>query len=631
MLGDDGPFVRRIPGFAVRPAQLEMARRIEETITHRGTLIAESGTGTGKTFAYLVPALLSGKRTLVSTGTRHLQDQLVRRDLKQVREALALPVRATVLKGRANYLCLERYEHRAALLPGDLRALRRDLARVERWRHTTRTGDIGEADVPEDSPVWPALTSTVDNCLGAKCAHFDACFVNRARREAAQADVLVVNHHLFCADLALKEDGFGQLLPGFEVFIFDEAHQLPQVASNQLGTTVSGRQLADLARDVRAAELAEKSGAAGLDRAAHGVELAAATLRETLGQGEARLDWAQAQQRPAFVTASAGVTTALDALAEALKPAAPAGERLARAHQRALELAERWTRLCDARDGSWVRWLELTSKSFTVNQSPLDTGAVLRGHLGGAGKAWIFTSATLAVGGAFDHFAARIGVGEVDTAIWDSPFDFRRQTLLYLPPDMPDPLAPDYTARVVGTALPVLAASAGRAFLLFTSHRALKEAYRLMAETAGYTWLVQGSAPRHELLERFRREPRAVLLGTASFWEGVDVRGPALSCVIIDKLPFAAPDDPLLRARLKAAEEAGGNPFMELQVPAAVLALKQGAGRLIRDAHDRGVLVICDPRLTTRGYGRRFLDSLPPMPRTRRLADVESFFAAGNP
>jgi ATP-dependent DNA helicase DinG len=627
-LGAAGPLARRVPGFQARAGQQDMAATIERTLTTESVLVAESGTGTGKTFAYLVPALLSGKRVLISTGTRHLQDQLFHRDLPMVRDALAVPVKVALLKGRSNYLCLHRLERAAGELRPARRADHELLARIRDWASRTRRGDISElAEVAEDADLWPHVTSTAENCLGSGCDRYDRCYVNQARREALVADLLVVNHHLFFADLALKEEGFGQLLPGVQAVIFDEAHQLPEIASNFFGLHLSGHQLVNLSRDTVAEEIKEQSAVAGLTTAAARVEKAVADLRLALGGDPQRAAWAVLQTRPGVGTALAELRERLTDLTNLLDQAAAKGNGLANCFRRASGCLDRLMLLSDNPPPEFIPWFETSARNFQLRLTPMDVATPFRARLAEQPRAWIFTSATLAIDGRFDHFRAQLGLDEAETAVWESPFDYARQALLYLPPGLPDPSAPDYTERVLSAALPVLAASRGRAFLLFTSHRALRFAADWMAGRLAFPLLVQGSAPRPELLERFRTLGNAVLLGTGSFWEGVDVRGEALSSVIIDKLPFAAPDDPVLAARAAAMEEAGLNPFRDYQLPNAVIALKQGAGRLIRDVHDRGVLMLCDPRLLTKGYGKTFLASLPPLPRTRELAAVQAFFA----
>jgi ATP-dependent DNA helicase DinG len=626
ILGADGPFAALLPGFRARAGQCELAARIETAIADHAVFVAESGTGTGKTFAYLVPALLSGKKVLVSTGTKNLQDQLFRRDLPIVRDAVKVPVTTALLKGRANYLCRHRFEQLAAEGTAS-RRIATDLVRLREWAGRTRSGDIGELDdIPEDADIWPLVTSTPDNCLGGDCPEFEKCHVNRARREALGADVLVVNHHLFFADLALKEEGFGQLLPGVEVVVFDEAHQLPDIATNFFGISLSGHQLVGLCRDAIAEELKEKSGIVEIRPAAAKLEKAVADFRLAFGIEPRRDAWVRIAGSKPVQAALETLRATLADFGAVLDLAAPTGQGLAGCARRASELLDRLLLITGQDSDERVEWFETSARGFSLSSTPLDIAVPFRQHVTPE-KAWVFTSATLAVNGDFAHFQSQLGLDQAETGYWESPFDYAHRTLLYLPSGLPEPAAPDYTERVVRAALPVLDASGGRAFLLFTSHRALKLAAELLQDRVPYPLLVQGTLPRAELLERFRALGNAVLLGTSSFWEGVDVRGEALSCVIIDKLPFATPDDPVLRARGAAMERSGRSPFMEHQLPEAVIALKQGVGRLIRDENDRGVMVLCDPRLLSKGYGRVFLRSLPPMPQSREISAVQSFFA----
>ncbi len=625
ILGQDGPFGRLLPGFVPRAGQQDMASRIEEAIAHDGILVAESGTGTGKTFAYLVPALLSGRKTLISTGTRHLQDQLFRRDLPVVLEALQVPVTTALLKGRANYLCLHRLDVLEA--EGTGKRLASQTASVRRWSQRTRSGDIAElGELPEDAEVWPLVTSTTENCLGSQCGSFEDCHVLRARREAMAADLVVVNHHLFFADMALREEGFGSLLPGAEAIIFDEAHQLPEIASLFFSQSLTGAQLRGLARDVRSEHVREQSGIDELMPASDRLEKAVSDFRLALGEEPRRAAWSALDGNAPFRDAVTVLDENLRHLGNLLERAAPRGEGLAGCARRASTLLDRLLQITQAPSGEVVTWFETTPRGFGVHLTPLDTATPFRARLEEEPRAWIFTSATLSVNGRFDHFQSQLGLDTADTGVWESPFDYAGQSLLYLPTGFPEPASPEYVSNVVDLACEIVGASRGRAFLLFTSHRALRQAATLLADRISYPLLIQGQAPRAELLARFREIGNAVLLGTGSFWEGVDVRGETLSCVIIDKLPFATPDDPVFQARAAAMEEAGGKPFMDFQLPAAVLALKQGAGRLIRDTTDRGVLVLCDPRLLSKGYGKAFLASLPPMRRTWELDDIRAFF-----
>lgn len=603
-----------------------MAEHIENVLHDGGVFVAESGTGTGKTLAYLVPAILSGKKVLISTGTKHLQDQIFHRDLPMVRDALSKPVTTALLKGRSNYLCLHRLES-LELGGGQAdKALRQHYRDVNEWAHTTRTGDIGEANaVPEDAMIWPHVTSTAENCLGSKCPQFEDCYVRKARKSALDADVLVVNHHLFFADLVLKDEGFGRLLPGVEAIIFDEAHQMPEIASVFFGRAVSRKQIENLSRDVLAEELKEKSGVKGLRSSLDKLNRAAAELRLQFGGDGSRGSWEEVSGKKIH-TALDNLFDTLAATTEHLAAASAAGDGLESCFRRAQELLDRLDVFKEGGGGEHVRWFEMFRHGFTLSTTPLDVSRPFLERADLEEHGWIFTSATLTINGNFSHFLSQFGLVEAETHQWPSPFDFENNTLMYFPQGLPNPNESSYTEKVVAAALPVLKASRGRAFMLFTSYRALNIAASLLADKIDYPLLVQGSAPKQELLQQFHEHGDAILLGTASFWEGVDVRGDALSCVIIDKLPFAAPDDPVLRARGRVLEQQGRNAFMEHQVPQAVITLKQGAGRLIRDVADSGVLMLCDPRLLSKGYGKIFLGSLPPMPKTRELNDVNEFF-----
>ena len=634
LLGTDGPFARELPNFAPRIAQQQMADAVANAITERDTLIAEAGTGTGKTFAYLVPALLAGERVIISTGTKALQDQLYFRDLPRVRSVLGSRVKASLLKGRANYLCLYRLDQTVREGATFDRAQATQLAAVRTWSARTRFGDRMElAEVPEESPLWPRVTSTPENCLGVECAFFDDCHVVRARREAQEADVVVVNHHLLFADLALKQEGFGEILPGAQAFILDEAHQVPELAGQFFSLSVSARQLTELARDALA-ECAGVTGAIGLLlEPVDALQGALKTLRLALDPLPPRGAFHELTARRDVREGLHDLCELTDTLAELLASQADRSRGMANLHERAAMLADRLRRIVEASDAGDndaapdVRWYEIFPRGFALYATPLDLATPLRAMRERTGAAWIYTSATLSVGGDFGHFARQLGLDDPRTLSLESPFDYARQALCYQPAGLPDPGARDYTERVIDAVLPVLEASHGRAFLLFTSHRALRRAADLLQAKASWPLFVQGTSPRNRLLEDFRASGHGVLLGAASFWEGVDVAGEALSVVVIDKLPFAAPDDPVLTARLDALQQSGINPFMGWQVPSAVIALKQGAGRLIRDVHDRGVLMLCDPRLVSKGYGRLFMASLPKMPRTRELGEVQSFFA----
>ncbi len=626
MLGAEGPFASLLPGFSARSVQQQMAGQVAEALDNDGTLVCEAGTGTGKTFAYLVPALLSGRRVVISTGTRNLQDQLFHRDLPTVRKALRLPVQVALLKGRANYLCVQRLK--TALEEGSgSRARQHMLLAVRSWADRTDSGDIAEmTEIPEDAFIWPQVTSTADNCLGQECPVFSECHVVRARREAQAAEVVVVNHHLFLADLALKEQGFGEVLPGHDAVIFDEAHQLPDVATHFFGRALSSRQLQDLSRDSVQAHIVEAGDVPALRECAYRVDRQARDLRLALGGSERRAGWREVEGEKAVSEALAALAAGLSDLHGQLEPAAARGPALANCLKRCETMAADLRLFEGTTDADAVTWFETHSRGFILYQTPLDISDQFNARLNARPGARIFTSATLAVRKNFAHFKAQLGIADSVDACYESPFDFARQALLYLPALALDPREAGYTETVVEASLPVLEASGGRAFMLFTSHRALKAAENLLRARADYPLLVQGEAPRAELVERFRRTARAVLLGTTSFWEGVDVRGEALSLVIIDKLPFAPPDDPVMQARIEALRRQERNAFTEQQLPEAVILLKQGVGRLIRDVTDRGVMMICDPRLRSKSYGKIFLASLPPMRRTATLGDVVQFF-----
>lgn len=626
LLGPDGPLARHIHGFAPRPQQQQLAGAVARTLAAGGVLIAEAGTGTGKTFAYLAPALLSGLKVIISTGTRNLQEQLFFKDLPLVRNALARPLHSALLKGRANYLCRYRLEQTAASRLN--RSQLTELGYIRDWARRTRSGDIAEVtEVAEGSPLWPRVTSTADNCLGQNCPLLADCLVVKARREALEADVVVVNHHLLCADLALKDEGFGEVLPGADAFIIDEAHQLPDVAGQFFGQALSSNQLLELVRDCHAEQAREAPDFTELADCADAMASAGDALARSLGLQPGRAPWPERVAVPAVAAACQRLADSLAALATALEEGAKRGPGLGNCQSRCQTLRQRLQPFLDPPDENGVYWLETRTHGFTLYLTPLDVSHAFSQRMSQYHSAWVFTSATLAVGEDFSHFSRRLGLPEASTLRLESPFDYARNALLYHPKDLPEPTAPGYNCAVLEAALPVLAASRGRAFILFTSHQALREAATYLQSRLEFPLLVQGSQPKHALLERFRQLGDAVLLGTASFWEGVDVRGEALSCVIIAKLPFASPGDPVTQARSAALRRRGGNPFMDFQLPQAVISLKQGVGRLIRDVDDRGVLMLADPRLLTRAYGRTFLASLPPMARTRSLTHVQAFFA----
>ena len=621
-----GALARALEGFVSRPSQRRMAERIAQALEQRECLLVEAGTGTGKTFAYLVPALTSGLRVLISTGTRTLQDQLYSRDIPLLAGALGRPLTTALLKGRGNYLCLAKLAGaaaQAALFEGEAPAL---MSAVRDWAATTRSGDLAEvAALGESHPLRAQLTSTREGCSGARCAEFSRCHVFAARRAALAADLVVVNHHLLLADLALKEDGYGELLPGVDVLILDEAHQLPDLAAEFFGVACSSRQFETLLADTQVELLAVKVSAGEIARLAKLVETPLRALGARLGRQERRIGWEELEADARGDCES--LQAALGALArglEAQSDAAGVAQCAARARLLAADLAQVMSEPGEAQAGG-ARSVAVTPRSFALSVLPYDISARFRGLVDQHRSAWIFTSATLALAGNFQHFSTRLGLADAATLCLESPFDYERQAVLYLPTGLPDPGAAGYTEAVLEAARPLLAASDGGAFLLFTSHRALRIAARELRSRdwpAAWPLLVQNDAPRELLLRRFRESGRAVLLGTASFWEGVDVQGVALRLVVIDKLPFASPEDPQVRARAQYLQSQGINAFRDYQLPEAALALKQGVGRLIRSEEDRGVVMICDPRLVTRGYGRSLLASLPPMRPTREPGEA---------
>ena len=629
----DGPLAQAIGGYRVRDQQLEMAERIAAAIDSQAVFIAEAGTGTGKTFAYLVPALQSGGKVIVSTGTKTLQDQLFNKDMPMVRDALKAPVKIALLKGRANYVCPYHLQHAIA----DGRFLTRedaaDARRISVFAKTTQSGDKAECiEVSENSPVWGHATSTRDNCLGQECPDYKECFVMLARREAMAADLVVVNHHLFFADVMLRDEGMAELLPACNTVIFDEAHQLPEVATLFFGDTVSTAQVLDLARDARAEALTSARDCLALPEASKKVEKAAKDLRLAVGIDSGRFSYGQLLEKPDFAPALQALEEEVAAFAALLQTQAERAEGLEKCWQRAVELEQRLGQWQNLTDLSYVRWAEAFTHSLQLTSTPLNVAEIFRKQMGGHPRAWIFTSATLAVQGHFHHYCAELGLGEPDSACWHSPFDYGAQAVLYAPLGMPDPNAWNYTDTVVEAAWPAVKAAKGGAFFLCTSLRAMRRTHELLKakledEGLDMPLLVQGEGSKNDLLQRFRHHGASILVGSQSFWEGVDVRGEALSLVVIDKIPFAPPDDPVLSARIEQMKKEGRNAFMEYQLPRAVINVKQGAGRLIRDESDKGVLMICDPRLISKPYGRRVWQSLPPMKRTRELQVVLDFFA----
>ncbi|MBP1204009.1 ATP-dependent DNA helicase DinG [Duganella sp. 1411] len=638
LFGAGGPLGPAVGDFKPRRSQTEMAKAVAAAIATQTTLIAEAGTGTGKTFAYLVPALLWGGKTIVSTGTKNLQDQLFLRDIPTVRAALQAPVSVALLKGRSNYVC---HYHLERTLQNGRMTSRDDvghLREISRFLKMTSSGDKAElARVPENALIWNLVTSTRDNCMGAECQYYQDCFVMKARKEAQQADVVVVNHHLFFADVALKDSGVAELLPSANTIIFDEAHQLPDTATLFFGDTFSTSQVLELCRDVLAEGLSHARDGADWGKVVTVVEKAARDLRLTFPQDIVRLSLPQIAPSSDFFPALQTLKDELDGMLAVLETQAARAETLEQCRQRGIELGQKlasWKFDPKARvekGEEAVFWVEAYASSLQLHKTPLSIAPIFNGQREGVPRSWIFTSATLAVKNDFSHFSEQMGLADEPSKSWPSPFNYEQQGLLYVPQGLPDPNSMGYTDAVLDLALPVIEAAGGKTFLLCTTLRAVKRAAERLRdefEKRGlpYPLFVQGDKGRTELLDQFRKAGNGVLIGSQSFWEGVDVRGDALSLVIIDKLPFAPPDDPVLAARIEVMEKQGKNGFMHHTLPEAIINLKQGAGRLIRDEGDRGVLMLCDPRVISKPYGKRIWQSLPSFKRTREQADAVAFF-----
>lgn len=627
LLGEQGPFVQQLDQFSVRPQQQQMATAIVDAIEARQDLVVEAGTGTGKTFAYLVPALCSGKKVIISTGTKNLQDQLFNKDIPLVRKALNIPVTCALLKGRSNYLCLHRYK----LQKEDMRNLPprtiTQFQNIEHWLSQTTSGDIAEhIAIPEGDPVWPYITSTSDNCIGSDCPDYQQCYVMQARREAQAVDLIVINHHLLLSDMSLQDDGFGDLLPAADAYIIDEAHQLADIATNFFGTGVSTQQFIELATDIKKEYREHINESKDVDKLADSMVKTTRDFRLIFGEKSKRSPWNAISNNENVVKQVDDLYDVLESMKAALEPLCERATEIENCFTRLTILQDRLNQVTQSSTPEHVHWFEVHHRSVSMHLTPLNIADAFQTRKAGKTGAWVFTSATLSVSGGFDYFVKGLGLIEYQSLLLESPFNFRKQALLYTPTDLPEPNDENYTFKVVDKAVEVLKESRGSAFFLFTSFRALNIARERLEKILDYPLFVQGESPRDVLLERFRQTPHGILLGTNSFWEGVDVRGSALTCVIIDKLPFAAPNDPVFQARLDALREQGANPFMHYQLPKAVIMLKQGVGRLIRDVNDFGVLMLCDPRLKTKSYGKTFIKSLPVMSQTDTIDRVKAFY-----
>ncbi|WHP46348.1 ATP-dependent DNA helicase [Mannheimia bovis] len=627
---DDGLLSQNINGFRPRKAQLEMAQAVGKAVKFATPVVVEAGTGTGKTFAYLVPALLSGKKTIVSTGSKNLQDQLFNRDLPTIQKALKYKGKVALLKGRANYLCLERLEQVTAMgVLGDKSVLA-DLKKVSKWQNSSKTGDLSECiTIAEDSPILPQLVSTTESCLGSDCPHFKDCYVVQARRKAMDADVVVVNHHLFCADMAVKETGFGELIPEAELVIFDEAHQLPDIASQYFGQSLSSRQLFDICKDTNIVYRTELKDVAQLGKASDHLMKVVQDFRLLMGgEGQIRGNLRDLFRDKKVVDGLVKIAENIDFLSEVVKKSLGRSETLDKIFERLAEVKVRLKKLMDTTVTGYCYWYEANGRSFGLHITPLTVADKFGEQLKNQQIGWVFTSATLEVGGTFDHFCQRLGIENAEQLVLQSPFDYQNQSLLCVPRYLPD-TNKAHTLTALGQLLkPVIEANKGRCFLLCTSYYMMRGLADFLREHSSLNVLLQGETGKSRLLEQFVKEENSVLVATQSFWEGIDVRGDDLSLVIIDKLPFTSPDEPLLKARMEDCKLQGGDPFNDIQIPEAVITLKQGVGRLIRDVTDRGVVIICDSRLVMRNYGQTFLKSLPSSKRTRDLNSVIQFLKA---
>ncbi|EIJ71466.1 ATP-dependent DNA helicase [Pasteurella bettyae] len=622
----NGQLSQNIKGFRPRVEQLEMAIAVEKAITNKTTLVVEAGTGTGKTFAYLTPALLAKKKTIVSTGSKNLQDQLFNRDLPTIKKALNYSGKIALLKGRANYLCLERLDQVIAQgVLGDKSVLA-DLSKVRKWNNATQTGDLSECiELSEDSPILPQLTSTTESCLGSDCPNYNDCYVVAARKRALAADLVVVNHHLFCADMAVKESGFGELIPNAEVIIFDEAHQLPDIASQYFGQSITSRQLFDLCKDINIVYRTEVKDMQQLGTGSDHLLKMVQDFRLLLGEGNNRGNWREWLARADVKKGFKVLQEKLEFMSEVVKLALGRSQTLDSIFERIETIKKQLVRLADTSITGYCYWFETFNRQFGLHITPLTVSDKFSEQMNNHGSAWIFTSATLEVGGTFDHFCQRLGIQSADEKILQSPFNYSEQALLCVPRYLPSSNQTHTMNKLAEMLLPVIEANKGRCFMLCTSNFMMRGFAEYFREHSELSILLQGETSKSKLLEQFVHEPHSVLVATSSFWEGIDVRGDALSLVIIDKLPFTSPDEPLLKARVEDCQLQGGNPFNDIQIPEAVIALKQGVGRLIRDVTDSGVVIICDSRLVTRSYGETFLKSLPDAKRTRDLNKVVEF------
>jgi ATP-dependent DNA helicase DinG len=633
---ESGALANAISGFSPRQAQTDMAIEVANAIENKSSLIVEAGTGTGKTFAYLIPALIANKKAaqkdesqkkiIVSTGTKNLQEQLYHKDLPLIKKSLATHAQVALLKGRSNYLCvyrLDQYQQSRGQLDAQTLA---DFVKVKEWANTTHSGDTGElVNVMENSPVFPFVTSTVDNCLAKDCPNFDDCYLIKARQKAIDADLVVVNHHLFFADMALKDTGFGELIPKADVMIFDEAHQIADIASEYFGDAFSTRQLLDLCTDVIQVYKTSLTDVKQLGKAAEKLLKATQEFRLLFSYDPERGNWREKHHQKRFADAFASLKIDLDFLYQVIKLCISRNEAIDNCFERAVNLLAQYDIMVDVDALGMSFWYETTPRHVVLHKTPLSVADKFSEYVKESGAGWIFTSATLAVDGKFEHFAQHLGLNNANHLLLESPFDYENQSQLVVPRYLPEANDKNRANALANIAIPLIEASGGACFMLFTSYRVMHQVAEILSEQIDNHLLVQGQMGKRKLLDEFIEHQHSVLLATASFWEGIDVRGDKLTCVIIDKLPFASPDDPLLQARSEDVRRRGGEPFSQIQLPQAVIALKQGVGRLIRDVSDQGVMVICDNRLVNKPYGEVFLNSLPAMKRTRDIEQAANF------
>ena len=620
------PLKVSLPSFSPRKEQQTLAVTIAESIEQNKHLVAEAGTGTGKTFAYLVPAILANKKVIISTGTKTLQDQLFYKDLPRIKESTKQKLKTSLLKGRQNYICLHHLEVNAEQLSFSHKASLDKLQLIRRKHKRTKFGETAEIkEIPEDSEVWHAVTSTRDNCLGQECDYYQDCYLNKARKRALEADVIVVNHHLLLADYGLKEEGFGELLPQAELIILDEAHQLPDIATHFYGERLSSRQLLELANDIDLEYLLNAKDMRTLSETCHQLTKAVKDMRIAMGDSGIKQAWQAITHNKLFNASIEKVSSALVDLGQSLELASGRSKALEGLWERYLALKIKFERLTSHSTSDFIHWYETFAQSFIIYQSPLVVREAFQETLIAFDAPCIFTSATLTVNKKFDHYLYQLGLENQATLYVNSPFSFDKQALLYVPRGIPDTKAETYTEKVVDAAIPVIEAAKGRTFFLFTSYYAMNQAAEKLAQLIELPLFIQGTKAKDALLSDFVASGNGVLLATASFWEGVDVPGKALSCVIIDKLPFVAPTDPVYKARAAKMQEEGKQPFFEYALPQAVITLKQGVGRLIRDISDYGVLMLCDPRLIGKNYGEIFMNTLSEYPRTREFSKVVQF------